>query len=584
MTSAAWKAADILGLTPGLDLRRSDKVFAIGGKNFAFTSKGPRSVFGDRFLLPHPLGKPNHAQGVKIRLRAGDRTFTFEGNTILEWDETAGGWQVLFVTPLTNLDPYRWTTAYLNGYVYFCHPRTGIIVYNLDNGEVFKHNGPGVPTAPLAICANNGRLCVLDDLYFSWSWQSDGLNFAPALGEAGQQLVSDRVSGFPIMINTYAQGVLIWTTGGVMRSEFTGDQEVYRHRNMNTEFRPINSFCTIQLDDNTIVILDERGLFQSQGGAPEPLAPMFNEFLMEYIRQNNLTLGQNVRIEWNDARRFLYLSLSISENSPIYERAFVLYPSLDKWGTFDIQHHGIIPIGIAGNQRGGQYYGFVGADGRVRFWSDFASRETLPTSPTLNLRYPVIQKPSFVEEGGGCWISGSSMTLNSEPQLPMSAPAGFYANESNTPATAERVGLDAKLQVGLIRMDQADSFDRMTEVISIMLGNVESGPEAQLSEDYLTVPPGVDDEDYNAIEGAEDFGEDSLAYVNHNLRIISTIDGRSVFMQAVPDMIQFTEAARHYSCSSVGIWHILEVSADSPGQAFHLRAFELNATDAGRLS
>ena len=116
------------------------------------------------------------------------------------------------------------------------------------------------------------------------------------------------------------------------------------------------------------------------------------------------------------------------------------------------------------------------------------------------------------------------------------------------------------------------------------LGNVESGPEAQLSEDYLTVPPGVDDEDYNAIEGAEDFGEDSLAYVNHNLRIISTIDGRSVFMQAVPDMIQFTEAARHYSCSSVGIWHILEVSADSPGQAFHLRAFELNATDAGRLS
>lgn len=584
MSQVAWKAAEILGLTPGLDLRVSEKIFAVGGKNFAFTSKGPRSVFGNRFLLPHPLGRPAHAQGVRVRLRSGDRTFTFEGESILEWSEALGGWKFLYVTPVTNISPYRWTVAYLNGYIYFCHPRTGIIVYNLDTEEVFNHNGPGVPTSPLAICANNGRLVVLDDLYLSWSWQSDGLNFTPALGEAGQQLISDRVAGFPIMVSTYAQGVLVWTTGGVMRSEFTGDQEVYRHRNMNTEFRPINSFCTIQMDDNTIVILDERGLFQSQGGAPEPLAPLFNEFLIEYIRQNHLTLGQNVRVEWDDIRRFLFVSLSTSENNDKYERTFVLYPSLDKWGTFNSDHYGILPIGIQGNQRGGEYFGYVGIDGRVRYWSDFASREVLPSDPSLNLRYPAIQKPTFQEEGGEFWVASTSLTFNSEPQSEFEFPAGFYANDSNEPAAPAVEGLDAKLQVGLIRFDPQDSFDRMTEVIALMLGNVESGPENQLSEDYLVVPEGVEDEDYNEILGAEDFGEDSLAYINHQVRVISTIDGRSTFQEAVPQLTQFTQAARHYSCSTVGVWHILELSAESPGEAFHLRAFELTATDAGRLS
>lgn len=585
MSSTAWKAADILGLTPGIDLRRSDKVYAVGGANFAFTSKGPRSMFGNRWLLPHALGSPEHVQGVRIRLRSGDRVFTFEGQSILEWDEDVGGWQILYVTPYTNISPYRWTVAYLNGKIFFCHPRTGIIVYDLEDSSIYKHDGPGVPTTPLAICVNNGRLCVLDDLYFSWSWQSDGLNFTPALAESGQQLISDRVAGFPLMITSYAQGVLIWTTGGVMRSEFTGDQEVYRHRNLNTEFRPINSFCTLQTDENTTVILDERGLFKSNGGAPEPMAPLFNEFLIEYIRQNKLNLGQNVRIEWDDLRRLMYISVSITPEFDKYERAYVLYPSLDKWGVMNEIHHGILPIRIDGNTREGSYFGFVGVDGRIRYWSDFASRETAPSGNLLSLRYPRIQKNTHEADGGGYLILSSSMTFNSEPMTPMLGPAGFYAAESNTPATPTVTGLDARIQLGLVRFPElSDSFDHMTEVTAVMIGNVESGPETQLSEDYLGVPDGVDDEDYEVITEAEDFGFESLAYVNHGLRVISTNDGRSAFQSAVPELVQFAEGVRHFSCSTVGIWHMVEVSADIAGEAFHVQAFELNAVDAGRLS
>lgn len=531
MASAKFHAIDIQGLTPGLDLRNSDKLFALAGKNFAFNSLGPASMFGNRFLSTGALESPEHIQGVRIRLRSGDRVFTFPGNAILEWDEGALDWVEKFVTPSTNVSPYRWTAGYLNGKIFFCHPVTGILVLDVDTDVITAHDGPGVPTTPLAICVSNGRLMVLDDTYLAWSWQSDGMNFTPALGEAGQQKVNDRVAGFPIMINTYGQGVITWTTGGMMRSEFTGDQEVFRHRNLNTEYRPINSFCTLQLDDNTCVILDERGLFQSAGAAPEPMAPMFNEFLIEYIRKNDLALGQNLRLEWDDLRRHLFVSVSVTPEFEQYERAYVLYPALDKWGVVNEVHHGILPVLIDANQREGSYFGFADLAGRVHFWGDFPQREI--------------------------W-NGTS---------------------------AEFAGLDAKIQVGLFRFPEiGDSHDRMTEIISLSIGSQISGPETQLSEDYLTVPSGVSDEDYQEVTGAEDFGFNSLAYVNHKIRLISTLDGRSTFMECEPQLVQFAEGIRHYSCSSVGVWHILELSAESVGEAFHLRVAELNATDAGKLS
>src|SRR3546814_15505499 len=81
----------------------------------------------------------------------------------------------------------------------------------------------GLPSQPRAITVNQGRLVVLTDQVLAWSWQSDGRNFTPALGEAGAQVISARVAGFPIMVSNYAGGVLTWTTGGLLRTEFTGE-------------------------------------------------------------------------------------------------------------------------------------------------------------------------------------------------------------------------------------------------------------------------------------------------------------------------------------------------------------------------
>jgi len=526
MPTQTWRATEVKGLTPAVDLRGAQGVFAVGGKNFYFDSLGPKSGFGNRLLSNFPLPLPEHVQGVRIKSGAVDAAFTFEGTQILEWDEFEQEYDIVHVTPNTLANPYRWTSGYLNGKFYFCHPAVGILVRDEVTKVTAKLVGPGVPQYPLAICIDNGRLIVIDAKFMYWSAQSNGADFEPRIGGAGFQLINERVSGHPIMCNSYSGGVLVWTTSGVMRSEFTGDEAVYRHRGINTEYRPINSFCTAQLDDNTVIVLDERGIFQSRGESPEPLTPLFNEFLIEYMRKNKLKIGQNIRIEWDDLRRMLYVMVSTSFASPLYERCFVLYPPLDKWGTFDEPHYGILPIQINANQRQGSYYGFVGADKKVRYWQEVGSREVAP---------------------------------------------GVLAP------------LNAELRLGLIRFDDLrDANDQMVEVTQLMIGNVVSGDSDVLVEDF-NLDPGVD-EDYNLSNGTEDYGFEKLNYVNHKARLIGTVDGSTRFDESQAHLTRFTPAMRYYSCSCVGIWHILEIKADEVGEMFHMRNFELTAAYAGRIS
>lgn len=574
MPTEAWFAKDFLGLTPAVDPRRSDKFFALNGSNYVFDSKGPRSDFGNRYLTPYPLGAPQHVQGFRLKLYSGDRVFTMTGDSILEWSETLGGWKVIWYTGNTGAQPFRWTRAYLNGRLYFCHPATGILVYHLEAGVFEKLAAEGMPNQPLAICTTNGRLCAIDEDFFYFSGTSDGRDWTPRIGGAGFVRISDRVSGFPLMITDYAEGALVWTTGGVMRAEFTGDQVVFRTRPVNTELRPINSFCTAKIDDETVIILDERGLFQSKGGAPTPFSPLFNEYLLEYIQRFNLRLGQNLRIEWDELQRRLYLSVSLSYESAIYESAFVLYPSVDKWGQFNEAHYGILPLRIEAGSRQDDYYGFVDSTGRVRYWDQLGTRETLPSSAFLNSVYPVIQKPSQRSASDGGWIVSSSATASPIAGGTTAGHAGYYGIGGGVNAPATLTGLSASVQLGLLRFDTGESVDQMTEVLQLSLGNVIEGTAQELSQGFSLAP----------VSEAEAFGLNPPNFVNCQIRVISTNDGVSISDSAVPQLTEAYRAARHYSCSTQGIWHILELKAEAPGEAFRLSMVGMTAAYAGKVA
>jgi hypothetical protein len=73
-------------------------------------------------------------------------------------------------------------------------------------------------------------------------------------------------------------------------------------------------------------------------------------------------------------------------------------------------------------------------------------------------------------------------------------------------------------------------------------------------------------------------------YVNHKLRIIGTVDGESVFTDQTPSLVGFAKSVRYYSCSVIGLWHMMELRADDVGESFHPVTFEVTAIPAGRLN
>lgn len=584
MAQEVYRLADVKGLSPAVDPTRSGDQFVLNGNNYLFDAIGPKSAFGNRLLLPHSLPESNHVQGIRLKLRSGDRCFTFTESGILEWNEKLGGWRYVYVTDSTAPQPYRWTYGFLSGNMFFCHPQVGIIQYNLDKDLAGALRTEGAPLDAIAICVDNGRLVAVTPEYLFWSDPSDGTNFSPKLGGAGFQKLAARVPGFPVMVSTYARGVLTWTTGGVLRSEFTGDQETYRHRALNTEYRPINSFCVFQSDENTVVILDERGFFQSQGEAPTPYAPLFNEFLINWLQENNLRLGQNVRLEWDELQRLLFISYSFSRFDPIYESAFVLYPPTQKWGQFNEKHYGILPFRVNSGPRLDDYYGFVDKDRKVKVWKRTPSREVMPVDAfEADLFYPPIQKPFHYADRDSATVLSSSMAFDTFNAVTKTQAAGLYPRDGKYKLPPRLTDLGAKISLGFFRSSKEMSHDELSELIQIMVRSYQSGGPASKAPNFELVAP-TPQVDYSLLGEGALYPSGEINYTDHQIRILPTTDGVTIFGEPViPQLVGFSRGARHYSCSAVGIWHIIEVSAETLGQAFHLRTLEITGTSAGRL-
>jgi hypothetical protein len=574
---------DAQGFSPAVEMTRSNQVFAISGKNYVFDTLGPRSAFGNRFLQEIPLMGIEHCQGFQIDIGPITRSFLMTSQALMEWDEAKGGFQIRFITPDTTEAPYRWTYGYLNQVLYFCHPRVGIITTNVAGIIFQKAIGRGIPEAPIAIATDNGRLGVMTDQFLHWSAQSNGLDYQPEIGGAGAQKISDRVSGAPIMLSSYGQGFLTWTTEGVMKSDFVGEQFVYRHRSVSTEFKPINSFCVVRLNDQSTVILDQRGLFQTTGGPPTPMVPLFNEFLIDFIKRNRLTIGLNCRLEWDTIRRRLYVMVSRSQQSAIFERAFVLYPPLDKWGEFSEPCYGIVPVVIRGSLREDQYFGFVGLDGLIRLWLETGSTQARNSDKLGNLIIRRNQKPvqKIESSGAGRVVSASGVGNSSPVEIPQSQ-SGYYLAGSPVIKTPELAGLGAEIRLGLFRMLSDVTADTLSEMTELILRTGPTGEFGDVVPNYsLEAPTGVD---FGEFDPAPNDGFERLNYVNHKVKVISTVDGVSEFQSAIPIITGHAPAARFFCLSSVGLWHMLEISAIDTGEAFHIRTVEMNEVPAGRLN
>jgi hypothetical protein len=92
-----YSAVDIQGFLPAVEPTRTEKLLLLNGQNYIFDARGPKSPFGNRLLLPFALGRPEYTQGIRLKLFTGDRCFTITSDAILEWDEVAGGWRIVYI-------------------------------------------------------------------------------------------------------------------------------------------------------------------------------------------------------------------------------------------------------------------------------------------------------------------------------------------------------------------------------------------------------------------------------------------------------------------------------------------------------
>lgn len=597
MAMQKFAAADILGLTPAVEPTSAEgKTFALDGANFVFDTRGPRSSFGNRTLSQRRFSLPSYVQSKRLRTHLGMQVFYFFGDGIYEWHESLGHYSLVYQTPDTTKYPFRWSCDYLTGLIYFCHPRTGILVYNPDTQVCLPHAqiGKATPNGVQCIAVNNGRLCAMDPLYFTWSNPGDGTDFTPGLGGGGFQLISDRMSGIPITMTTYTGGCLTWTTAGTMRSVFTGDAAVFQHRSLTTEFMPVSSFGTTRVDNDTVILLDERGLFQSRGQNPTlytppgesstAYAPMFNEFLIQYIRENQLSVRDNVRLEWDELRKFLYLSVNIGESGALFQKAFVFYPQLDKWGSFDEPHYGIGPVRIDDSTRMGNYYGYVDVEGVQRYWVDAASREVSASKTQVyvsaNYWNPPNQKPTQYQSTDDGRIACASGRLSGFSKAGMNQREGYYSPGILTPIVPEITGLNSFITAGFFRPVGPNAVDEMAEVVNILIRSSPLSPSSIEVVDYMQ---GTGADDWNADVGTQDFGLDVPTSNIYQLTVTGTLDGTTEFMSETPMLASFNPTAQYYACSVTGVWHSVTIGAANPGDSFHLKMLELTATSAGRI-
>lgn len=555
----------------------------LSGDNIRFTADGVLSAYGDTLLIDEPVTDGEGIQSIRIVVRGTVRTIYYTEDAFLEYDEVLGGMKPIYVFPEIPAIQHRATAVYLNDFIFMCQPTIGIVFLNILDNTTGILDVPGLPEAPLAITENKGRLVVITKDVVTWSNTTDGFDFFPQLGGAGFQKINEIVPGDALMIAQTVESVLVFTTGGILRGDFTGDAVVYRWDGVKTEFRAINSFCVFTSGESDVVFLAQQGFFSTKGREPQPFTPIFNEFLIRELLKFKFLEGANARVEWDELNQMLYLSLSESDITAAYDFAYALYKPLDKWGRFSRQHFGILPITIQTSQRRGNRFGYADLDNRLHVWNGEPFITEITDDATAYLYRPLIPHPNTKNEARTRNIMCSTGVANVLEDSALGFPGGYLTFDATNPVELNTKDQAAFARIGLFRFTEAQYPDELSEVSDITVGSILSSDGATPVEDFNLVPDGTSDEDFNLVAGAEDFGFGRVNFVNFQLKIIATNDGRTEYVSDLPGLARFEAAQRFYVTQVNGIHHIIELKTLLPGDTFHLETLELNGILAGRL-
>lgn len=536
----------IQSLQPAVDHRTIDEVFILSGRNFAWDAAGPYAAFSSRLLA----GSASLAKGPHIiqSVQTESHAIVFGGDTAYVYDD--GAWDdVATLTPIENnplkvpFNRRRWTSGYLRSGSYVSHYNYGVYRVESDASLTLLDDDAvaGLPEGVVAIAESNGRMLFLTDEAIYWSAPNDPENLTPSLGGAGFFDWRERIGGYALALTTGPTGLVIWTTKGALVGEFTGGSTVWRWYRLATQAFPLSAFAFDRYADESHLMLTALGLYRVvDGQPPEPLTPLFNEYLRTYLTSNP-DLEAACWASYSENQ----LYISFRNNTHYFSSTYVLNLSLDKWGVFNPEHLGIIDYNVG---RGG--VGYADRDGIVHRFVPKASRfrqRELAKAPNT---YTDLDSEIIIGQIRAPQLKSAADTLQEIQEIvvyraeKMSAQGDTFVDESPAETMSEAVTLEVD-----------ESVDEDMEV-AVTFAFDESADELVASA---------------ALYGIEVISD---LFPNH-------LDGSPV---TVPELAFRGIEQDTWTCITSSYYHQIRFTATELGEFYQIRGLDLTIGYIGHLS
>ena len=338
------------------------------------------------------------------------------------------------------------------------------------------------------------------------------------------------------------------------------------------------------------------------------------------------------RIEYDEPNERMYVMEST--DSITYWRAFVLHPTLNKWGIFSDRIYGMLPLTNS-------QFGYVDQFGICNYFTPCFDRGAEPANSLgLDRHYPRFQKqlPVCSSSVVSRAIVPNGLIASEALEIPYPA---WYAPGSLYPQPQAVKGMDAFIEIGYLKPDVGYRAPgdmnlfvaNFIEIQVIQLGDVPSAPPltpdftsqwnydvfyGMPAEDWSsvgTVVLGDVNEDFNTMTGTIDYsttpntgnydnnsyGSQTISFVIDSaedlntsilpdedwdgltsglpqiaptVKLLASEDGITV-ATFLPLVARYDVANRTYTIISSGEYHSLRLEANNIGDYFHLRYGEV---------
>lgn len=615
MPSSRIAFAEIESYTPAIDARAAENgsIFVLGGRNYVFDVKGPKSGFGSQIVSGGVIDDGIYpVQSLDV----GGRSVvcTHDGVYDRRWtqiDDESSNPSVEYWNLIGSFDPdvdsnigrFKWTSAYVGFGGFICHSSHGI--KRVLGNSLVDFKPAGLVENPLFIAEANGRLMIVGRFQIQWSNTSDPEDLNPELGGAGFQTLAELVPGNPMGIMSFQGGVIVYTDAGVLLFEYVGNEIVFRPDRIPTQQLLINPNSCCELASGEMLLLTQQGLYRSSAteGMSE-LTPQFNAFLLDYLAKHS---DYSIRLDYIVEKDQLFVQ--IMDSTAIFVKTFVLTVKLDKWGEFSEEHRGIIRF----SKEPGDY-GWVDYTG-------YCHR---------------IDESSFVEQA-----DGSLRGLESEIQLGYIRPANG-ANHADVMFEIQEVLISARTTRTPSEIQTEEDWNGPNSLVDWDLGfynydvdynnfgvdyydisysmpgededwnlgpneivdfnetvsgdqDVDYNLDVFQDEDFNETPAGgVDTSDIidwgniaqqeNAIW--EDWnGEESVYnFESYAISITSNIDGHTSLLTTYPELALVNPKRDLWTGFTSGHEHTVQIAANQVDEKFHVTTFAITAHLSGQYS